>query len=226
MAAALLLDEAVQFGHIFAERLDSFALGKLTTVCRAFKDWARNNGRSLRLVLQHPAVCTSQVPKPHAWRPLPDGFTSEEVPWVLHKYDLHIAPAFVSSYTPDCNKPPVLETIYLPGENSRVDRSHTWVELDLVHATTKEVVQMLVMGAGISEDKDAPGKIKFRLKRLSTHFYPRAMLQLRLTISVALYGHGLKKEYVAYSEPLNVVSRVPTPGSIKNSLKRHPNART
>ena len=55
MAAALLLGEAEQFGHIFAERLNSFALGKLTTVCRAFKDWARNNGRSLRLVLQHPA---------------------------------------------------------------------------------------------------------------------------------------------------------------------------
>ena len=227
MAAALLLGEAEQFGHIFAERLDSFALGKLTTVCRAFKDWARSNGRSLRLVLQHPAVSTSQVPKPHAWRPLPDGSTSELVPWVLNKYQLHIAPAFLSSYTPECDKPPVLETIYLRGEHSAVDTSATLVDLHLVHATTKEVVQKVNLEMmPISEDKKAPGKIKFRFMRLSTHFYPRAMLQLRLTIAVTLHGHDLKKTYVAYSEPMNVVSRVPTPGSLRNSLKRHPNART
>ena len=225
MAAALLLDEAVQFGHIFAARLDSFALGKLTTVCRTFKDWASSNGRSLRLVLQHPAVSTSQVPKPYAWRPLPDGPTSAEVPWVLNKYDLHITPAFVSSHTPDSDKPPVLETIYLPGADSLVDRSATFVDLDLVHATTKEVVQPLGLGMSISEDKNAPGIIKFRINKLSTHFYPRAMLQLRLSIKVALYEQKQKKEYVVYSEPLNVVSRVPTPRDKEYSLLRHPNAR-
>ena len=226
MAAVVLLAEAVQFGHIFAERLDSFALGKLTTVCRAFKDWARSNGRSPRLVLQHPAVSTSQVPKPHAWRPHPDEPTSAHVPWVLNKYELHIAPAFMSSYTPECDKPPVLETIYLRGEDSAVNRSATFADLDLVHATTKEVVQKVNLEMmSIGEDKNAPGKLKFRLNKLSTHFYPRALLQLRLTIVVALNGYDLKKEYVAYSESLNVVSRVPTPRDKEYSLLRHPNAR-
>ncbi len=223
MAGVVLLSEAEQFGHIFAERLDSFALGKLTTVCRAFKDWARSNGRSLRLVLQHPAVTMHQVPLKSVWRPLPDeGASSTPVPWVLNSYDLRIAPAFTSSYTPVWDKPPVNEVLFLPRETSAVDRVFCSMDLDLVHATTRAVEEKLIVNQGLTEDQDHPGQIKFRLKRLSSHFTPRAMLQLRLTIHVNLKAQTVfkTKAYVAYSDPMHVVSKIPTPRSVERSKAR------
>jgi len=217
--AALLLAKSEELGEIFAERLDCIVLGKLTTVCGAFKNWARGNGRELRLVLQHPMVSRAQVPLPSVWKPLPDGASSQPVPWVLSKHDLHITPIATSTRRPIAGNPPECEAVAW-GENSLVDRSRCTVDVDLIHATTKAVEQKLAQCIALNEHPTGPGQMKFQINRLSSKYTPRAMLQIRVVVNVALYGQERTRPYVAYSDPMHVVSKIPTPRSIENSKAR------
>lgn len=220
MAYASLVANELVLASLIAPHLDERNFGNLTTVCRLFRNWRQHEGRSIRLRLQDPAIGLEyHAPTPHVlFQARGSDAPALTVVGTGTRQLLKISPVAVSEYI-DYNGERVQEV--LPW-GSRVDTDRTRCEVVLVNHGTGEVVDILSYKNDCS-GLTAPGMIQFRINKLSKHCVPRASFRVRATVRVVLFGDDPKTQsvpYVAESDPLDVVSHIPSERSIAYSKRR------
>lgn len=218
MAFAVLVHNEVALASLIGPHLDEKAFGKLTTVCRFFHNWRKHEGRTVRLRLNDPAIgLAHHAPTPHVlFQARGQDEPMLTVVGTGRRQMLKIQPVAVSEYV-DPNGKPVREV--LPW-GSGVDVDKTDCEVVLVNHETGAVEDTLVEKNSCI-GHTTPSAIQFRIDRLSKHCVPRAAFRVRATVSVALVRNPDHPTlYVAESDPLQVVSHIPTEKSIAYSHRR------
>ena len=220
MATAVFQEAGTELGQIFALRLPQLALGRLAATCRACRNWAEDNGRRIRLMMHHPRTTSVMAPMPHKLRPLTDGPTSKPVPWIIPRQKLYVEPHAVTVMGEGSSGTAGPEVL-LWEEASAIDRARTTVRVELLNYATKDLVlPVLYSKVGFLPQEKSPGKIYLYLTKLSSHYTPRMVFQLRVVVGIALRDDPHIHYHIAMSEPLNVVSAVPSAKSIAASKRR------
>jgi len=218
MAFAVLVHNEVALASLIGPHLHEQAFATLTTVCRSLRNWRKHEGRTVRLRLNDPAIgLEHHAPTPHVL--FQARGQDEPMLTVIGtglRQMLKIQPVAVAEYV-DPNGEPVREVLRW---GSGVDVDETKCEVELVNHETGEVEEQIL----VKEDctgLTAPPTIQFRINRLSKHCVPRATFRVRATVRVARFSDLERYTlYVAESDPLQVVSHIPSEKSIAYSHRR------
>ena len=218
MAFAVLVHNEVALASLIGPHLHEQAFGTLTAVCRSLRNWRKHEGRTVRLRLNDPAIgLTHHAPTPHVLFQARD--QDEPMLTVIgtgRRQLLKIQPVAVAEYV-DPNGEPVREVLPF---GSGVDVDETKCDVELVNHETGEVEES-ILGKDDCTGLTAPPTIQFRINRLSKHCVPRATFRVRATVRVARFCDPERYAlYVAESDPLQVVSHIPSEKSIAYSHRR------
>jgi|SaaInlV_125m_DNA_1040241.scaffolds.fasta_scaffold13462_3 hypothetical protein len=212
---SLISERQDEFADVFERNVDATLIGRLSTVCRAFKEVAKTiNGRAgLRLDMNE---CEAHGMQGH--KPVMDKYKK------VHLQPRMVVPRHIPTDADDPHGATFLCREDVPF-GSAVDTEATDIRVDLMVAGTNRVREKgLHCGSFFfwdpREEKYKIKKLNIKLgKTLSRHDSPHGVYELRMILNVGRYNsEGPSRTFECRTPPFGIVTRnaIPTPGSDKD----------